>query len=668
MPPLPDVQLYARGGGAPIRSAPVAEQAETLNLASSGDSSAGGGFSAGGSRGRNVRSGDPRSAPGKGVGGESRGRGLGLPAGVPTAPALGEGDLAGGFKVQAPAEREVHRDDRVATLGAELIQTERSNRDAYSPIVDNPFVSPLAQPLSTFSIDVDTASYANVRRYLQSGQLPPKDAVRIEEMLNYFRYDYPAPAGEHPFSVNVETAPAPWQVEHRLMRIGLRGHDIDMDERPPTNLVFLIDVSGSMNRPEKLPLLKQAFKLLIDRLTPDDKVGIVVYAGASGLVLEPTYCFQRQTILDALDRLKAGGSTNGGEGIQLAFGVASEHFIEGGINRVILATDGDFNVGVTDAGALVRLAEEKRETGVFLSVLGFGTGNFQDDRMEAISNAGNGNFAYIDSLAEAEKVLVQELGGTLVTIAKDVKIQVEFNPAQVEAYRLIGYENRILAAQDFNDDTKDAGEIGAGHTVTALYEIIPGGTPTGLPSVDELEFQAPGEILSSDATAVVKLRYKQPDGETSTLIREPVTDAGTGLDDSSDDFRFASAVAAFGMILRDSPHRGGATFESVLDLAAAGLGDEQPDQGGYRAQFLDLIERARHVRDLPAVSAPPTLDLAVPLTKEQVDAMTRAEAREMLSLVSRWRRIARANNDIELGERLNQDWTLLLERLENEPR
>lgn len=363
------------------------------------------------------------------------------------------------------------------------------NTEQYDRIYENPFLKVDKNPLSTFSIDVDTASYANIRRYLNNNSRPPKDSVRIEEMINYFSYDYPAPKGDDPFSVNVEIGSCPWKGKHRLVRIGLKGKEIPANQRPSSNIVFLLDVSGSMMYGNKLPLLKKGLKLMVQNLHENDRVAIVVYAGASGLVLPSTSCEKKNTILEALDKLRAGGSTNGGAGIQLAYKVAIENFIPGGTNRVILATDGDFNVGTTGRGDLIRLIQEKAKSKVFLTILGFGMGNYKDATLEQIANKGNGNYAYIDSLKEARKVLVQQIGGTLVTIAKDVKIQIEFNPTKVNAYRLIGYENRLLRNEDFNDDTKDAGEIGAGHTVTALYEIVPAGVNIQTPSVDPLKYQ-----------------------------------------------------------------------------------------------------------------------------------------------------------------------------------
>jgi Ca-activated chloride channel family protein len=472
---------------------------------------------------------------------------------------------------------------------------EPSNTEAYAHIRENPFLGVEQNPLSTFSIDVDTASYANVRRFLTDGQLPPPDAVRIEELVNYFRYDYPLPTGGDPFSIDVEVASAPWRPEHRLVRIGLLGQPIEVADRLPSTLVFLLDVSGSMNSPRKLPLVKRAMRLLVDQLDGRDRVSIAVYAGAAGLVLPPTSCGNRPAILEALERLQAGGSTNGGQGIRLAYDTARDHFLEGGINRVILCTDGDFNVGTSSEGELVRLIEEEARSGVFLSVLGFGTGNLKDSTMEKLADRGNGNYAYVDSVREANKVLVEEMGGTLVTIAKDVKVQVELNPAEVAAYRLIGYENRLLAAEDFNDDTVDAGEIGAGHTVTALYEVVPVGVDSDVlegRDVDPLKYRRPGDTGAASAWGellTVKLRYKEPDGDTSRLIEMPVVDAGVGFEAASDDLRFAASVAAFGMVLRKSEHSGGASLKDVLRWASLALG---PDRGGYRAEFLQLLARA----------------------------------------------------------------------------
>ena len=480
------------------------------------------------------------------------------------------------------------------------------NAESYSPIVENGFVPVLQQPLSTFSIDVDTASYANMRRFLTQGGLPPRDSVRVEEFVNYFPYAYPRPTGDDPFSINVEVARCPWAPGHRLARIGLKGREIAADQRPPSNLVFLIDVSGSMAAPNKLPLVQGALRLLLDRLGEADRVAIVVYAGNSGLVLPSTACDDRDksAIASAIDRLEAGGSTNGGQGLQLAYDVATANFTPAGTNRVILCTDGDFNVGITDHDQLIRLVQEKAKRKISLSVLGFGMGNLKDATMEGLADKGDGNYAYIDTMLEARKVLSEQLSGTLVTIAKDVKVQVEFNPAKVASYRLIGYENRRLKQEDFNDDRKDAGEIGAGHTVTALYELVPAGAEAGgdRPAVDELEFQkpAPGSPKSaadaeppSPLALLVKLRYKAPEGGASALIKRGVEDDGKDIGRASEDFRFAAAVAAFGMLLRDSPHKGGATLDGVRELAESSLG---ADPSGYRREFIDLVGKAREVR------------------------------------------------------------------------
>ncbi len=469
------------------------------------------------------------------------------------------------------------------------------NTEDYNVITDNPFQRPGSNPLSTFSIDVDTASYSNVRRFLQQGQLPPKDAVRLEEMINYFSYDYPQPEGDRPFSINTDVAAAPWNPQHKLVQIGLQGKQLQTLQ--PSNLVFLVDVSGSMQPPNKLPLVKQSLCLLVNQLSPQDKVTMVVYAGNAGLVLPPTPGNQKEKILAAIDNLEAGGSTAGGAGIELAYKIAQENLLKGGNNRVILATDGDFNVGVSSDGELVRLIEQKRDRGIFLTVLGFGMGNYKDGKMEQLANKGNGNYAYIDNLMEAKKVLVKDLRGTLFTIAKDVKIQVEFNPAKVQAYRLIGYENRLLRDQDFNDDTKDAGEIGAGHTVTALYEIIPVGVTSSvkLPTVDPLKYQQQNQsspTTASDELMQVKLRYKQPTGSTSQLLIEVIRDRDVTAISASNNLQFAAAVAMYGMLLRDSEFKGQTTIDTVLRLANQAKGR---DAEGYRAEFINLVERYRVV-------------------------------------------------------------------------
>ena len=472
------------------------------------------------------------------------------------------------------------------------------NTESYDSLQDNPFISVKTDPRSTFSIDVDTASYSLVRRFLtQNGRLPPKGAVRIEEMINYFSYQYPQPNDGKPFSVTTEVNQAPWAKDHRLVRIGIKAKEVTAATRPPVNLVFLLDVSGSMNAANKLPLLKRAFRMLVEQLDHRDRVSIVVYAGASGLVLPPTAGDQQGEILAALDRLEAGGSTNAGDGIELAYAMAEKNFEKGGVNRVLLATDGDFNVGVTNQSDLVDLVQNKAKSGVFLSVLGFGMGNYKDSTLEKLADKGNGNYAYVDSASEARKVLGEQAAGTLITVAKDVKIQVEMNPAVVQSFRLIGYENRVLAHQDFNDDTKDAGDIGAGHTVTALYEIVPVGAKPPQGGVDDLKYQAPGQPSAAAASGellTLKLRYKQPDGNTSQLLEFPVRDGGQEPSRASTDFRFASAVAGFGMLLRDSPHKGTASYQSVLSLAREGVGSGR-DQSARR-ELVGLIEKAQELK------------------------------------------------------------------------
>lgn len=467
------------------------------------------------------------------------------------------------------------------------------NTEEYSKIEENTFKQVKADPLSTFSIDVDPASYANMRRFLNSGQLPPKDAVRIEELINYFDYAYVQPDDGRPFAVHTEVAECPWNQGHRLVRIGLKGKEIATEKLPPANLVFLIDVSGSMQSPDKLPLLKSAFKLLVNQLRPQDRVAIAVYASAEGLALPSTPGSDKKTILELLDKLEAGGCTAGAAGIQLAYRTAKENFIKHGNNRVILATDGDFNVGVSSTSELIRMIEQKREEGIYLSVLGFGTGNLKDSRMEQLADKGNGNYAYIDNITEARKVLVSQMGGTLFTIAKDVKIQVEFNPAKVKAYKLIGYENRLLNKEDFNDDKKDAGELGSGHTVTALYEIIPAGSKENVPGVDPLKYQetkvSPVASKSSEMMTV-KLRYKLPSENESKLISKVIMDRNGEMAEASEDFRFAAAVAEFGLLIRDSEFKGKASYGKALALARGAKGQ---DKEGYRAEFIKLAETAR---------------------------------------------------------------------------
>jgi Ca-activated chloride channel family protein len=468
------------------------------------------------------------------------------------------------------------------------------DREGYEYIPENRFLRATDNPLSTFSIDVDVASYSNIRRMIGQGQLPTPGAVRIEEMINYFKYDYPAPITEDPFAVHTEIAACPWKPEHRLVMIGLQGKQIPTDNLPPSNLVFLVDVSGSMQDPQKLPLVKASMKLLVDQLRPQDRVAMVVYAGSAGLVLPSTAGSDKERIRQAIDGLEAGGSTAGGAGIKLAYQVAREHLREGGNNRVILCTDGDFNVGASSDDELVRIIEKERESGVFLTVLGYGMGNYQDAKMQKLADRGNGNHAYIDNLAEARKVLVSEFGGTLFTIAKDVKLQVEFNPALVQGYRLIGYENRVLAKEDFNNDRKDAGDLGSGHTVTALYEIIPVGVDTRLlDSVDALRYKPvmkPGGKESFGTELMtVKLRYKQPQGLTSKLLVHPVTNGRKSWTEASENFRFAASVAGFGMILGKSAYLGKLDYQMVDRMASGAMG---ADPGGYRRAFRSMVADA----------------------------------------------------------------------------
>ena len=459
----------------------------------------------------------------------------------------------------------------------------------YDAIKENGFRRVKDAPLSTFSVDVDTASYANVRRFLSQGTLPPADAVRVEELINYFHFDYPVPSDGSPFSVTTEIGPCPWNTRHSLALVGLRSAPIAQERTPPRNLVFLLDVSGSMTPPNRLPLVKSAMMLLTGALREEDRVAIVVYAGASGVALPSTSGSRRAEIDRAIQELRAGGSTNGAAGINLAYQIAAEHFVKDGINRVILATDGDFNVGVTSNGELVKLIEGKREAGVFLSVLGVGDDNLNDAMMEKLADAGNGNYAYLDSLQEAQRVLVAQAGATLVTVAKDVKVQVEFNPRQVQGYRLIGYEDRVLANEDFKDDRKDAGDMGAGHDVTALYEIVRANDrDEDLPSIDPLRYQTAPTATSGhgDELMTVKFRYKTPQGSKSAAMEVPVK---ARADADSSNLGFAAAVAEFGMLLRDSPHKAKATWRQVSELAALHRGE---DADGYRAEFIRLIDIA----------------------------------------------------------------------------
>jgi Ca-activated chloride channel homolog len=468
------------------------------------------------------------------------------------------------------------------------------DREGYDAITENNFKAVSDDPLSTFSIDVDAASYSNVRRMLSMGQLPPAGAVRIEEMINYFRYDYTPPVNGEPFSINTEIAACPWSPKHRLVSVGLQGKIIPTDDLPASNLVFLIDVSGSMGEPNKLPLVQQSLKLLVDQLRAKDRVALVVYAGSAGLVLPSTSGAEKMKIKDAIDRLESGGSTAGGAGIQLAYKMARDNFMKPGNNRIILCSDGDFNVGASSDAALEAMIENERKSGVFLTILGYGMGNYQDAKMQKLAGKGNGNHAYIDNLSEARKVLVKEFGGTLFAIAKDVKLQVEFNPSQVQAYRLVGYENRMLNKEDFNDDLKDAGELGSGHTVTALYEIIPTGVHSEfIKSVDPLRYQQKSNHVNNSTSEImtIKFRYKLPDGEVSKLITRAVI-AGTGT--TSDNFRFAAAVAEFGMVLRNSSFKQQSSYENASKLAKGALGD---DEEGYRSEFIRLIKNAQDIQN-----------------------------------------------------------------------
>ncbi|SDD81198.1 Ca-activated chloride channel family protein [Dyadobacter soli] len=478
-----------------------------------------------------------------------------------------------------------------ATFSGNVMQMSVPS-ESYKPINENGFLSVGQQPVTTFSVDVDRAAYSNVRRFLNNGQMPPEDAVRIEEMINYFDYDYPQPAGEHPVAITAETTDSPWNAGLKLVHIGLQAKTVSTENLPASNLVFLIDVSGSMNDANKLPLLKQAFKLLVDQLRAEDKIALVAYAGSAGVVLPPTPGNEKKTIKDALDKLEAGGSTAGGEGIELAYDIAKKHFLPKGNNRVILATDGDFNVGISNESELQKLIEEKRKAGIFLSVMGFGMGNYKDSQVETLADKGNGNYAYIDNIQEARKEFVQEFGGTLFTIAKDVKIQIEFNPVHVQAYRLIGYENRALRTDEFSDDKKDAGDMGSGHTVTAIYEIVPRGITTSfIGKADPLKYQTNSEPAanSSDEMMTVKVRYKKPDSEKSVLFDMPVKATTVPFEKCSENLRFASSVAEFGLLLRNSEYKGSATYNDVIIRARGAFGK---DEEGYRSEFVQLVKVA----------------------------------------------------------------------------
>ena len=470
---------------------------------------------------------------------------------------------------------------------------DTENNESYSSFAENRFKDATSDPLSTFSLDVDVASYSNVRRMINQGKRPDRDAVRVEQFINYFSYDYPNPSGEHPMGVITETQPCPWNREHLLVRIGVKAKEVPSQNLPATNFVFLIDVSGSMFSPNRLPLVKSSLKLLTNNLREKDHVSIVVYAGAAGEVLPSTSGADKQKIFEALDALEAGGSTAGGAGIELAYKVAQKNFIHDGNNRIILCTDGDFNVGVSSEKGLENLIEEKRKSGVYLTVLGYGMGNYKDSKLQTLSQKGNGNHAYIDNIQEANRVLVQEFGSTMYAVAKDVKMQVEFNPAYVRAYRLVGYESRLLNKEDFNDDTKDAGELGAGHTVTAFYEVIPVGVKSAFGGVDELKYQSskPLQLLYNNELMNVKLRYKPLDSPNSVMMHVPVMTTDKNKTPSVD-FTFASAVAMFGQLLRDSDFKGTSTYDAVVALARKGFGD---DKQGYRREFVRLAEAMKQL-------------------------------------------------------------------------
>jgi len=479
----------------------------------------------------------------------------------------------------------------------QCLQSGPWNTEEYNSIVENEFLNAFSNPLSTFSIDVDAASYSNARRFIQDGQLPPKDAVRVEEFINYFDYDYPQPKDEHPFSVFTELGICPWNEDNYLLHVGIKGKELADEERTDCNLVFLLDVSGSMEPENKLPLVKKAFKFLVKNLREKDKISIVVYAGSAGLVLPTTSGNQKRKITFALDNLHAGGSTAGGAGIQLAYNIAKENFIEGGNNRIILATDGDFNVGVSSTSELVKMIEEKRDEGIFLTILGFGMGNYKDGRLEELADKGNGNYYYIDNILEAKKVFDHDLMGTLFTIAKDVKMQIEFNPVKVAMYRLIGYENRLLKKEDFDDDKKDAGELGAGHTVTALYEIVPVKVAKTFEDREDLKYQVSKltyTAKNSDELLTLKLRYKPPKEDESKLITSVVNDKVNLTETASENFNFSAAVAGFAMLIRESKFKGKTDFNLIGKLTEDNMGE---DKYGYRDEFISLVKRAKKLSE-----------------------------------------------------------------------
>ncbi|MES2747206.1 MAG: von Willebrand factor type A domain-containing protein, partial [Bacteroidota bacterium] len=491
--------------------------------------------------------------------------------------------------------KEIEKGNDTLHITPQPIEPEQ---ETYESFVENAFESPKTSPLSTFSIDVDNASYTNVRRFINNGQTVPKDAVRVEEMMNFFKYQYPQPQNEHPFSINSEYSTCPWNTNNKLVRIGLQGKNIATENLPASNLVFLIDVSGSMSSINKLPLVKESLKALVAQLRDDDKIAIVVYAGAAGLVLPPTSGDKKMTIIEALDKLNSGGSTAGGAGIQLAYKTAEENFIKGGNNRVILATDGDFNVGVSSDSDMQTLIEEKRKSGVFLTCLGYGMGNYKDSKLETLADKGNGNYAYIDSIQEANRFLVKEFKGSMYAIAKDVKIQIEFNPAHVQAYRLIGYENRKLRPEDFKNDTIDAGELGSGHTVTALYEVITTDTKSDFyqePSDLKYTKVEPTGTQFSGELATIKFRYKKPDGDKSIEMVNVITNQSNAIQNASSDFKFCSAVAWFGLKLRGSKLITNTSTEDIKKLAKEGLAN---DTEGYKAEFIRLIEGSKAIAKL----------------------------------------------------------------------
>lgn len=487
-----------------------------------------------------------------------------------------------------PSGRAYKAGERISASDYDISYVDH-NTESYDFIQENNFKSSLNDPLSTFSIDVDRASYSNIRRFINNSQMPYKDAVRIEEMINYFDYEYPKPKNEHPFASHLEIGECPWNANNKLLMIGIQGESVAEENIPACNLVFLIDVSGSMSYDNKLALLKKSFRILVSKLRPQDKVSIVVYAGAAGCVLPSTSGKDKEKILAALDKLEAGGSTAGGQGIKLAYKIAVENFIVGGNNRVILASDGDFNVGASSDSEMERLIESKRDLGVYLTILGFGMGNYKDSKMEKLSNKGNGNYAYIDNIMESNKIFGHELWGTLYTIAKDVKIQIEFNPGMVKEYRLIGYENRMLNKEDFNDDKKDAGEIGSGHTVTAIYELVMTDGKSGTTNIDPLNYQTSQVVKSSDVMTL-KIRYKKPNQETSRLITNTVSNKDLAIKTNSNNFYLAVAVAEFGMLLRDSEFKGNSSYDHVLLWAKKSKGE---DNFGYRSEFINLVGKAK---------------------------------------------------------------------------